>query len=200
MSNEVEPENIEVTEPEVDVAEPDPPAAEDPAPDPQDQVALLTAERDALRDQLLRARAEFDNYRKRVSREMEQLRKTAAESLIRDLLPVVDNLERGLMHAPDKDNPVVKGVEMVMKQFADVLTSRGLEPIPGLGHPFDPNHHEALAHQPSEEHPENHVMLEYERGYKLGEQVLRPARVVVSSGPPVVEDDEAEPAAAEESN
>lgn len=186
MSNEAEQEMNEAPgqTPEVDGDEA---AIATEAPAPADPLTEAIAEREAMRDQLLRARAEFDNYRKRVSREMEQLRKTAAESLIRDLLPVVDNLERGLMHAPDKDNPVVKGVEMVMKQFADVLTARGLAPIPGLGHPFDPNHHEALAHQPSEEHPENHVMLEYERGYKLGDQVLRPARVVVSSGPPATE-------------
>lgn len=194
MSNETEQEHVEETEApvvEVEAAELDVAAEPEPAAE-QDPLAELAAERDALRDQLLRARAEFDNYRKRVARDMEQLRKTAAEQLIRDLLPVVDNLERSLAHAPDKDNPVVQGVEMVMKQFANVLTARGLEPLPGLGHPFDPNHHEALAQQPSDEHPENHVMMEYERGYKLGDQVLRPARVVVSSGPAKVEAAEVE--------
>lgn len=194
MSNEADIEKNEATEAPVEAEADEAVEAvevEDPASSP-DPLTEAIAEREALRDQLLRARAEFDNYRKRVSREMEQMRKSAAESLIRDLLPVVDNLERGLMHAPDKEDPVVKGVEMVMKQFADVLTARGLSPIPGLGHPFDPNHHEALAHQPSEEHPENHVMLEYERGYKLGDQVLRPARVVVSSGPPAAESEPAE--------
>lgn len=152
-------------------------------PQESDPLADLTAERDSLRDQLLRARAEFDNYRKRVSRDMDQLRKTAAESLIRDMLPVVDNLERALAHADQKDNPLVQGVDMVMKQFASVLTGRGLEPVPALGVAFDPNVHEALAYQPSDEHPENTVMLEYERGYKLGDQIIRPAKVVVSSGP-----------------
>lgn len=191
MSNEADIEKNEATEAPLEAEAVEAVVVEDPASSP-DPLTEAIAEREALRDQLLRARAEFDNYRKRVSREMEQMRKSAAESLIRDLLPVVDNLERGLMHAPDKEDPVVKGVEMVMKQFADVLTARGLSPIPGLGHPFDPNHHEALAHQPSEEHPENHVMLEYERGYKLGDQVLRPARVVVSSGPPAAESEPAE--------
>jgi len=195
MSNEADIEKNEATETPVEAEAAAAVEVEEPAAAP-DPLTEAIAEREALRDQLLRARAEFDNYRKRVSREMEQMRKSAAESLIRDLLPVVDNLERGLMHAPDKENPVVKGVEMVMKQFADVLTARGLSPIPGLGHPFDPNHHEALAHQPSEEHPENHVMLEYERGYKLGDQVLRPARVVVSSGPPVPEGEAGETPAA----
>lgn len=167
-------EDEAVVEAEAEVV--DPPQESDPLSD-------LAAERDALRDQLLRARAEFDNYRKRVSRDMDQLRKTAAESLIRDMLPVVDNLERALAHADQKDNPLVQGVDMVMKQFASVLTGRGLEPVPALGVAFDPNVHEALAYQPSDEHPENTVMLEYERGYKLGDQIIRPAKVVVSSGP-----------------
>jgi len=171
-------EDEAVVEAEAEVV--DPPQESDPLSD-------LAAERDALRDQLLRARAEFDNYRKRVSRDMDQLRKTAAESLIRDMLPVVDNLERALAHADQKDNPLVQGVDMVMKQFANVLTGRGLEPLPALGVTFDPNVHEALAYQPSDEHPENTVMLEYERGYKLGDQIIRPAKVVVSSGPAVTE-------------
>lgn len=169
---------------ETDLADAAGAAAQEPDATPEpDPMAVLAAERDALRDQLLRARAEFDNYRKRVSRDMEQLRKTAAEALIRDMLPVVDNLERALAHAEDKNNPLVQGVEMVTKQFADLLSGRGLEPVAAMGIPFDPNVHEALAYQPSEEHPENTVMLEYERGYKLGDQVLRPAKVVVSSGP-----------------
>lgn len=175
----VTPDSVEAEVAEAaDAASQEQEAASEPDP-----MAVLAAERDALRDQLLRARAEFDNYRKRVSRDMEQLRKTAAEALIRDMLPVVDNLERALAHAEDKNNPLVQGVEMVTKQFADLLTGRGLEPVAAMGIPFDPNVHEALAYQPSEEHPENTVMLEYERGYKLGEQVLRPAKVVVSSGP-----------------
>ncbi|MBI1319559.1 MAG: nucleotide exchange factor GrpE [Candidatus Hydrogenedens sp.] len=158
-------------------------AAETPEQADADPAAALQAECDSLKDQLLRARAEFDNYRRRMAREMETMRKTAAESLIRDLLPVADNLERGLAHAEDRESPLVKGVEMVMKQFADVLSARGLEPVAGVGEPFDPNVHEALAQQPSEEHPADTVVLEYERGYRLGDQVLRPAKVVVSSGP-----------------
>jgi molecular chaperone GrpE len=153
-------------------------ASEDPA------LAALRLERDTLQDQLLRARAEFDNFRRRVARENEQLRKTAAQSLMRDLLPIVDNMERALSHVEDKTSSLALGVEMILKQFAGVLSTQGLEPIPAKGEPFDPNVHEALTHQPSTEYPADTVMEEFQRGYRLGDFVLRPTQVVVSSGPP----------------
>lgn len=153
-------------------------AQEDPA------LAALRSERDTLQDQLLRARAEFDNYRRRVARENEQLRKTAAQGLMRDLLPIVDNMERALSHVEDKTSSLALGVEMILKQFAGVLSTQGLEPIPAKGEPFDPNVHEALTHQPSVEYPADTVMEEFQRGYRLGDFVLRPTQVVVSSGPP----------------
>jgi len=146
------------------------------------ELARVTAERDALKDQLLRARADFDNFRKRVLREGEQARVAAAQGIVRDLLPVADNLERALNHAEDTSGPLAEGVVMVLRQFMDVLTARGLEPIPAMGVPFDPNVHEALSYLPSEEHAAGVVMSEFERGYRLGSAVLRPSRVVVSSG------------------
>lgn len=167
--------------PEAVVSEVDEPelAAEDGA------LAALQVERDTLNDQLLRTRAEFDNFRRRTARENEQLRKTAAQGLMRDLLPVVDNLERALSHVEDKTSGLALGVEMVLKQFANVLASQGLEAIAAKGESFDPNIHEALTHQPSAEYPADTVMEEFQRGYRLGDFVLRPAQVVVSSGPPV---------------
>lgn len=147
-------------------------------------LAAMQLERDALQDQLLRARAEFDNYRRRVARENEQLRTTAAQALMRDLLPIVDNMERALSHVEDKTDSLALGVEMVLKQLSGVLSARGLEPIVAKGEPFDPNVHEALTHQPSVEYPEDTVMEEFQRGYRLGDFVLRPTQVVVSSGPP----------------
>jgi molecular chaperone GrpE len=145
----------------------------------------MTAERDELKDQFMRARAEFENYRKRTARDMERVRKTAAEELIRELLPALDNLERALGHVADHEDPFVKGVEMVAKLFAGALDAHGLSPIPAQGEQFDPNVHDALTQQPSEEYPAGTVMQEYERGYRLGDFVLRPAKVVVSSGPPL---------------
>ncbi len=146
------------------------------------EIARLSAELEKLKDQFLRARAEFDNYRKRVLRDGEQARTNAAQGIVRDLLPVADNLERALLHAEDPTGGFADGVRMVLKQFMEVLAARGLEPIPALGVPFDPNVHEALAHMPSEEHAAGMVMNEFERGYCLGSAVLRPSRVVVSSG------------------
>lgn len=172
------PEQSEETPPE------DAERAEDT---PQDPLAELTAERDDLKDQLLRARAEFDNYRKRVARDTERVRKTAAEKLMGALLPVLDNLERALSHADDASRGLADGVELVLTQFCETLKAKGLEAIPALGKAFDPNVHEALSSMPSQEHPADVVIQEYERGYRLGGYVLRPARVVVSSGPAELE-------------
>lgn len=152
-------------------------------PSAEEQLATVTAERDNLKDQFLRTLADFDNYRKRTTRDMERVRKTAAEDLVRDLLPVLDNLERALAHAADVTDGFAQGVQMVHKQLCEALAARGLEPIPALGETFDPNVHEALAQQPSEEFPANTVMAEWQRGYRMGALVLRPSRVVVSSGP-----------------
>ncbi len=146
------------------------------------EIVRLTAERDMLKDQLLRLRAEFDNYRKRVLREGEQARTSAAQGIVREMLPVADNLERALLHAEDPSSGLAEGVRMVLRQFMDVFAARGLAAIPAMGVAFDPNVHEALSYMPSEEHAAGMVMNEFERGYCLGSAVLRPSRVVVSSG------------------
>lgn len=142
-----------------------------------------TRERDELKDQLLRARAEFDNLRKRTAREMDRVRRTAAESLLRDLLPVLDHLELALRHAGDESGALAEGVGMVLSQFQEVLKAHGLEAIPARGETFDPNVHEALSQMPSEECEAGLVLEEYKRGYRIGDYIVRPAQVVVSSGP-----------------
>lgn len=146
-----------------------------------DPLAALTEECDDLRDQLLRKSAEFDNYRKRTAREVERIRKTAAESLIHELLTVLDNLGLALSHVEDESDPLAQGVTMVLKQMDDILRRNGLEPIEAAGKPFDPNVHEAVAQVDSDDVPPGHVVQEYQRGYTLGGQILRPAKVVVSS-------------------
>jgi molecular chaperone GrpE len=161
-----------------------PTAPEEEVEDPLegiDPVAALTEECDELRDQLLRKSAEFDNYRKRTAREVERIRKTAAESLIHELLTVLDNLGLALSHVENESDPLAQGVTMVHKQMDDILRRNGLEPIEASGKPFDPNVHEAVAQVDSEEVPPGHVVQEYQRGYTLGGQILRPAKVVVSS-------------------
>lgn len=142
-----------------------------------------SSECEQLKDQLLRVRADFDNYRKRMLREMNQIRQTASANLIRALLPALDNLERALAHASAEEG-FVEGVGMVYKQFQEVLANEGLEPLAALHEIFDPNIHDALATMPSENVEAGRIMEEYERGYRLRDTVLRPARVVVSSGMP----------------
>jgi len=164
------------------VENPSPPESEDvdPLEGMDDPLAALTEECDALRDQLLRKSAEFDNYRKRTAREVERIRKTAAESVIHDLLPVLDNLGLALHHVEDHSDPLAQGVDMVLKQMGEVLRRNGLEPIEATGKPFDPNVHEAVAQVDREDLPPGHVVEEYQRGYLLGGQILRPAKVVVN--------------------
>ncbi len=148
-----------------------------------DAVAVLEEEAASLRDQLLRSRAEFDNYRKRTAREVERIRKTAAESLIHELLSAVDNLELALKHSAKDSDPFAAGVRLVHKQILDTLERSGLEKIDAVGKRFDPNIHEAVAQSPSDTVEPDHVIEEFQRGYRLGGQILRPSKVLVSRLP-----------------
>ncbi len=159
-----------------DPAPSDPPAAGGDA----DALRVLDEECASLRDQLLRSRAEFENYRKRTAREVERIRKTAAESLIHELLAVMDNLELALRNAEDETDPIVQGVRLVHRQMMETLARNGLEPIESLGQRFDPNIHEAVAQAPSDDVEPDHVIEEFQRGYRLGGQILRPSKVLVS--------------------
>ena len=138
-------------------------------------------ERDALQDRLLRTAAEFDNYRKRMDRERRELADYTAGEAIKDLLPIIDNLERALQ-ASAQDDPLRKGVELIHKQMVEMLRKRGVTPIEALGADFDPNVHEAVSHEESDQHREGEVMEELQRGYKVGERLLRPAMVKVAKG------------------
>jgi len=157
------------------------------------EAALAEAREEAadLRDQLLRRAAELDNYRKRTARETERIRQTAAERLLRDLLPVLDHIDLALEHA-DSDSGLAEGVEMVAKQFREVVERHGMTPVPALGEPFDPNVHEALTQREDGSVPAHTVVEVYQKGYMLGGRLLRPAKVIVSTGGP-------EPAAPAES-
>lgn len=149
------------------------------------EIDPVVEERDALKDRLLRLHAEFDNYRKRTARDAERLRRTAAEAIALDLLPAVDNLERALAATNAEDSgSLAEGVKMVLKQICDVLARHGLEPIPAVGQPFDPTVHEALTCVPTTDMPANHVYQEFQRGYRFGDHVVRPARVAVATAPP----------------
>lgn len=156
-----------------------------PAAGPAEGVAAAPSPREALleaEDRYLRLRAEFDNYRRRASREREQAVETGVELLALPLLEVLDNLERALAHSDGAPGPWRDGVEMTLRQFLEALKGVGVVPVEPLGEPFDPRFHEALTTQPSGDVPADYVMMVVSRGYRLGDRVLRPARVVVSSG------------------
>ena len=143
----------------------------------------LASERDGLNDQLLRLRAEFDNYRRRATREAFEAGNRAQCDLLTDVLPVLDNLERALDAAEHhQEGKVLDGVRMTRDMFVNLLTRSGVEEIEGAGAEFDPQVHDAMVVQPSE-HDEGKVAAVIEKGYRQGERVLRPARVVVSAGP-----------------
>jgi molecular chaperone GrpE len=133
---------------------------------------------------LRRVAADFDNYRKRVARDSEAQAQRASESIVAELLPVLDNLERALDASEHHEEAqVAEGVSRVHTQLADILRRRGIEEIEAEpGTPFDPHMHEALSNQPSE-HPDGTIAAVWQRGYRLGDRIVRAARVVVSSGP-----------------
>jgi molecular chaperone GrpE len=143
------------------------------------------AEQEATEHRLLRLQADFDNFRKRVQRERDEWYQRANDDLVTELLPVLDHFELGLNTAEQHgaDPAVTQGFRLVYDQLMRSLEKIGVEPVDAEGCEFDPHHHEAVTHLPSEEHPADTVMAQTRRGYRLGGRLLRPAQVVVSSGP-----------------
>jgi molecular chaperone GrpE len=142
----------------------------------------LAAQIEALTDSRLRLQAEFDNFRKRASRESIDTHARTQCAVLSDFLPVLDNLERALDAAEHhEEGKVLDGVRMTRDMFVSLLARAGVEEIAGVGAPFDPQVHDAMLVQPSE-HDEGHVVAVIERGYRQGDRILRPARVVVSAG------------------
>ena len=145
------------------------------------ELAALRQERDSLQDRLLRTAAEFDNYRKRIDRERRELSELAASDVLRELLPIIDNFERALQAAaPPEADAFRKGIELIHRQMLDLLRKRGVRPIEALGAAFDPNFHQAVIHEASDSHREGEVIGELQRGYMLGDRLLRPAMVTVA--------------------
>jgi molecular chaperone GrpE len=146
-----------------------------------DPLAAVQQEKDALQDRLLRTVAEFDNFRKRIDRERRELAEFAASDVVMELLPIVDNFERALQtSAPPEAEPFRRGIEMIHRQMLDLLRKRGVRPIDVVGADFDPNFHQAIMHEASTDHREGEVMQELQRGYMLGDRLLRPAMVKVA--------------------
>jgi len=177
-----QPDNAEATqEPPNDSG----PAESHVASDPELLGRLLETalkERDEYRDQFMRALADLQNYRRRAAKESEETRKYATTELVRQLLPVLDNFERSLAYLASGASPesVLEGLRAVDRQLRAVLESVRLEKIEPTGQPFDPEHHEAVALETSSEHPEGTVLEVLEPGYRMGERVIRPARVKVT--------------------
>ena len=146
-------------------------------------MAVVARERDEYLDHLRRLKAEFDNYRKRVQRDNEELRLRAAETVVESLLPVMDNMGRALEAADrHEEGQLLAGLTLVAGQLRGTLAGHGLEEIevePGTS--FDPEYHEAIMAQPSSDHPEGTVTQVLERGYLLHGKLLRPAKVIVAS-------------------
>jgi molecular chaperone GrpE len=141
---------------------------------------------DRFRDLAMRSQADFENYKKRCAREKEEAIKYANGSLLERLLPIIDNFELGLSAArgEGEQSPIFAGMNLVLKQINDFLAENGLQPIDAVGQPFDPNLHDAIAHEPSATVPENTIIRQTRRGYRFKDRLLRPSSVVVSSGRP----------------
>lgn len=155
-------------------------------PDPAAQLAAAKAEAAANHDKFLRTAADLENFRRRMVREKDELRTVATSRVLEDVFPVLDTLGLAIQAAkqPNADiKSLVGGIDMVMNQLKSALASHGLKEINPDGQPFDPHQHEAISHQPSQEVKEEHVLAVVRTGYSLNGRLLRPASVVVSSGP-----------------
>lgn len=157
-------------------------AAAPEVPDDPLNAALLEAAQ--WKETALRTAAELDNYRKRMAREMQDAARYANAGLLETLLPVLDNFDYGLQaaKAENEKSNIYTGMTMVLKQMQDFLRDQGVEEVPATG-AFDPNVHEAMSQQPSDQVPEGKIISQTRKGYRLRDRLLRPASVIVSSGP-----------------
>ena len=175
----------EITDNDVAAPSPEEPPATEGVEEPADlQVQLEKAQNEAQEhyERFLRTAAELDNFRKRKEREVSDLRKYANQNLLRELLNVVDNLERAIGATQDTETAdgLVEGVDMTLKELLKIFENAGVKPIAAVDQPFDPNLHEAVMQEESENIPENTVIRELQKGYQIHDRLLRPAMVVVS--------------------
>ena len=164
-----------------DAAEPPAVAAPDPVAEVEKKLAAVEKEKKENWDKYLRAVADLDNVRKRTKRELEDAKFETKNKVLKEMLPVVDNLERAIEHASksEEKNPILEGVQLVLRQFTAAFERLDVTHIEALGQPFDPNLHEAISQQESDE-PAGTVVQVLQRGYRAGDRLLRPALVVVA--------------------
>jgi molecular chaperone GrpE len=163
----------------VEVEAPDPP--KDPVKELEEKLAAAEKEKKDNWDRYLRSAADLENSRKRQKRELEDAKFDAKNKILKEMLPVVDNLERAIEHAGGggEKNPIVEGVQLVLRQFTTAFERLEVNAIEAMGQPFDPNLHEAISQQESDQ-PAGTVIQVLQRGYKTGDRLLRPALVVVA--------------------
>ena len=190
MSKKKAPEETGSEELGASVPEEQPEAAADassaPGEEQSDPVELAQREAAHNHDLYLRARADLENFRRRTQKEKEDLAKFANENLLRELLPVLDNLSRALDHAQNDEadsGSLVEGVSMTLGQFTKTLEQFGVTPVEAVGQPFNPDCHEAMGQLESDEHPPNTVVQEMQKGYYLNQRLLRPALVMIAKAP-----------------
>lgn len=154
-------------------------AGQDAAPDPLEQAK---AEQAKLKDQLLRTLADFDNFRKRTRRELSDAERRGRDDVLKELLPVFDNLDRAGAHAETATDvkALADGLSLVLRQFTDTLAKLGIERVPAVGHPFDPSMHEAVQQMETSDFEPGTIAAEVQAGYKTAEKLIRPALVVVA--------------------
>lgn len=163
-------------------------SADEPVDEAAEAIAALEAERDDLKERLLRKAADLENARRRHQTERDNLQKYAAESVLKDMVAVLDDLDRALEHlsksadGDDRATTILEGVSMVQRKFVQTLERRQVRGFDSAGQLFDPNLHEAIQQVPDETVPHNTVVQEFQRGYMLADRLLRPALVVVGQG------------------
>lgn len=147
-----------------------------------DPLTEAKAEAARMKEQWMRTAADFDNYRKRSRREVDDARKSGKEDMLKDFLPVFDNLERAIQSAQRATDVkgVAEGLQMVLRQYVDTLGRGGIQKIPTVGSMFDPSHHEAIQQVETDEHPAGTVVAEVQPGYAQGDRLIRAAMVVVA--------------------
>lgn len=157
--------------------------ADEMAEQEQGELARLKAEAEESQTRLLRAQADFDNFRRRTQKEKEELGKYASMKLVTELIPVIDNFERAMATVPEgpETESFAKGIQMIFRQLETVLGNEGLTAMETVGQPFNPEFHQAIMQVESDEHDEGIVVEEVQKGYMLKDKVLRPAMVKVSS-------------------
>ncbi len=167
------------------------PTTEESQPTLEEALAESQAEARKNWDLYLRERADLENYRKRAQREREELARFANENLLRELLPVLDNLERAVAHAEqESEGGLLQGVQLTLEQLRKTLERFGVLPVAAVGEPFNPDHHEAMGQMESSDQPPNTVVQEMQKGYTLNERLLRPALVMIATAPAASATDE----------